>query len=605
MDAVDAELAKRAKITSDIVDQLENELLTLLRQVPMILYPFVDLTEDQIECIVLLAVLDRERFSKLQGRLYRACARKNWKQVNLEELYADRIRKEKAEQELLRKAGSVDGNRDKGKGIPDIDGVLDDFNEQWLHVRMGSEEGVMEIETLDLVRKNAFIGLHEHDVVKDGVNERGEPILVNKAKAWLKHRQHAIARAGLVFEPDKPGGFLKGRKIGKTYNTWTGFDVQPIAGDVSLFRELVNGGLCGGHGVQSDYMWNLYAWMFQNPGKVTSIYTVLAHKAEGIGKGFFGHAICNIFGKHGRFVNDQDYITGRFNYSTLGGKCFATLDEASFAGNKRDAAKLRSLISEEKITIERKYFDAEQVTNHLNFLLLTNAWHATDASMTSRRPFIPDIVEWRRGDQAYWTGQNNALYANDRRGLSALLHAFLHTDVSTFNPRSLPQTQAVIDQRIRTARHEPWGFFRDMLARGYPCRSRFGHETDLHIWMIVCSTLWLHLGYMQWCDDHRIGEHRRLGLDDFGQFIARELKLDPVYARNVVVGENSTQGADGILRARKNSYRLGSLEEFESLIAARMAGDTETVLSGDPSDAEPDPGDPSDQGSFDYDHDPE
>ena len=72
---------------------------------------------------------------------------------------------------------------------------------------------------------------------------------------------------------------------------------------------------------------------------------------RGTGKGAFAQTIGKLLGQHFLHLTSPDVLTGRFN-SILRDKVFVYADESFWAGDKMAEARLKTLITEDRIIVE-------------------------------------------------------------------------------------------------------------------------------------------------------------------------------------------------------------------------------------------------------------
>jgi hypothetical protein len=220
---------------------------------------------------------------------------------------------------------------------------------------------------------------------------------------WPGRRQYDRA----VFDPSSTAtreGIL---------NLWNGWAVEPRAGDWSIIRRHVEDVICGGVPECFVYLLGWIADMLQHPDHMPGVAPVLRGR-EGVGKSFLGAVLRRMTGQHGMLVKDSRHVVGNFN-AHLRDLIFLEAGEALFAGDRRDGDRLKALITDEVVAIERKGVDAFQAPSRLHVLMTTNHDWAVPAGADSRRYFVLDVGDARRGDKAYWTRLRRPAIPRDRR----------------------------------------------------------------------------------------------------------------------------------------------------------------------------------------------
>ncbi|EIM04121.1 bifunctional DNA primase/polymerase [Rhodanobacter denitrificans] len=228
-------------------------------------------------------------------------------------------------------------------------------------------------------------------------------------------------------------------------NLWGGFAVQPVAGDWSLLREHIRAIICRGNEVLDTYVLNWLARMVQKPGEPGQVALVLRGE-RGAGKGTLGEALTELLGRHGIHLNDPNQLSGQFT-GHLAGRVFVFADEAVFAGDRSSTPRLKAMITEQQLPMERKGIDIVQVRNCAHILMASNDDWVVPAGPLERRFCVLDVARDRIGDTAYFGRIRAQMRAG---GLAAMLHDLQALDVSAFDVWDYPHTQAEVDQQLAT-----------------------------------------------------------------------------------------------------------------------------------------------------------
>lgn len=172
-----------------------------------------------------------------------------------------------------------------------------------------------------------------------------------------------------------------------------------MSGSCEKFLDHVKTNICNGDEKQFDLLIAWLADLVQNPTKLPGTAVVL-RGPQGTGKSIFANAIGALFAHHSLCISDSRHFMGRFN-THLKDNIVLLADEAFEVNDKRCAAVLKMLITEEHIYIERKGYDAEIVPNHVHIIMSTNTDWVAPKTIDDRRFLVLDVAD---------TNQNNALY---------------------------------------------------------------------------------------------------------------------------------------------------------------------------------------------------
>ena len=257
------------------------------------------------------------------------------------------------------------------------------------------------------------------------------------SKIWIEapdRRQYD----DIVFEP--------GKEIPGCYNLWTGFAINPVKGDWSIFKNHIYNIIADSDNAVGDWIMAWIGRIIQSPGGQRPGTSIVLRGKQGTGKGIFVNFIGEIFGRHYLQIAHSSQITGRFN-SHLKDKLLVFVDEGFWAGDKRAEGVIKNIVTEPWIAIESKGMDVIRVRNHVNLIMASNSNWVIPASIEERRFFVLDINESRQQNQSYF---KKIVDMMNNGGKEAMLYDFLHTDFSNINLHVFKQTQGLFEQKIHT-----------------------------------------------------------------------------------------------------------------------------------------------------------
>jgi hypothetical protein len=314
-----------------------------------------------------------------------------------------------------------------------------------------------EADALKLVNSRYFLGLTESDVGIYRMNDDGSStfisekdfklllanIMVQRAdgrvvsaeKFWRTHPQRLELQ--IIFDPrqTKPG----------EHNLWRGFAVKPAKGWDKQWRLLrhIYKVICRRDRRKFWYLMRWLAWAAQNPDKAPGTIIVLKSTAQGTGKSTLGVVMCDIFGKHGRRIDDKEQLLGQFN-AELETTSFILAEEILWAGDSRTADKLKSRITSDTIPLEAKYRARREVPNRMHVMMTTNHEHAVSAGIRDRRFFVLDVSDEHAQDAAWFDPLYQDIISG---GKEQLLELLLSLRLGDFHPRALLKTEEAREQQ--------------------------------------------------------------------------------------------------------------------------------------------------------------
>jgi Primase C terminal 2 (PriCT-2)/Family of unknown function (DUF5906) len=298
-----------------------------------------------------------------------------------------------------------------------------------------SYDKALKRERLETSSFADFKNLFSHQLVVVGSDRNGNPRYMARGKAWLqqaRRRQYD----GIVFEPNADSQ--------DQYNLWRGFGVKSAQGDWSAFQEHLLEVMCGGNRRHYDYLIGWMARAVQQPEKQGEV-AVVFRGGRGTGKSVSAKYFGKLFGRHFVTVSNTRHLTGNFNRH-LHDCVLLFADEAFWAGDKQGENVLKALITEPTLTIEPKGKDLLTANNCLHIMMASNNEWVVPAGSRERRFFVLDVSDKRQQDTDYFRALDEQMVGG---GLSAMLHDLLQYDLSKFEVRSVPQTEALVDQKLR------------------------------------------------------------------------------------------------------------------------------------------------------------
>ncbi len=237
--------------------------------------------------------------------------------------------------------------------------------------------------------------------------------------------------------------FAPGKTVAGAFNLWSGFAYDARPGKCDLFLDHVFHNLCQDSELLYEYMMGWMALCVQRPDRPGHVAMVM-RGAQGTGKSFFANMFGALFGNHYLRVSNSKHVVGNFN-AHLRDCVVLFADEAFYAGDKKHESILKTLITEEMLTIEPKGVDALTAPNYLHVIMASNDKWVVPAGFSERRFFVVDVSEEHKQDTPYFRKIRSQM---EHGGFGALLHQLLTHDVSSFDVRKVPSTEALQEQKM-------------------------------------------------------------------------------------------------------------------------------------------------------------
>jgi hypothetical protein len=336
-----------------------------------------------------------------------------------------------------------------------IDPVLRKFNEK--HAVISDIGGKCRIisEVVDpklgrtRISKQSFEDFrnrYRHIKVGVGVDNNGQQIQKPAGSFWIDHPQRRQYDS-IIFSP--------GHEVEGAYNLWKGFSRQSVPGTKHEgFLLHIRDNICGGNPEYYAYLVNWMARCVQSPDEPGEVALVMRGK-RGTGKSFLVREFGRLWGRHFLQVSNSKHLVGSFN-AHLRDAVLVFGDEAFFAGDRSHEGVLKTLITEDTLVVEGKGVDAEIASNFTHLVLASNESWVVPAGLDERRFFVLEVGEKHKQDHEYFQAIKTEL---DGGGLENLLYFLLTKDIADFNVRKVPQTSALLEQKILSMDAETEWFY--------------------------------------------------------------------------------------------------------------------------------------------------
>lgn len=373
--------------------------------------------------------------------------------------------------------------------------------------------------------------------VKVGTTKEGQDQLVPLGKYWLDHpmrRQYDTIK------------FMPNMEKEGVYNLWRGFNVEPRPGDCSLYLNHIRDNICSGNQVHYEFLLQWMARVVQYPATPGEVAIVL-RGGKGTGKGVFARNFGRLFGRHHVHVANAKHLVGQFNAHLK--DCVSLFaDEAFFAGDKQHESVLKMLITEDTIPIEQKGIDVETYPNYVHMIMASNDPHVVRASGDERRYFVLEMGSGQQQNAEYFSAIQKQL---DEGGYEALLYFLQSMDLSDFNVRNVPQTDALREQKLLSmSQDEEWWFQKLRDGR------IFENDED---WLRHVPSKELENDFTKYADTWKFS--RRGNATQLGRFLTRVVPHIVKSQKRRPVTEYDQFGNEHRSKKRAYWYDLGTLDQ--------------------------------------------
>ncbi len=284
--------------------------------------------------------------------------------------------------------------------------------------------------------KNALVSMAYANRTFTVPKANGEGFVTkNAAEEWLKW-PHRRTYRNITYAPGQD------TIVDDNINLWNGFGVGPERGDIKPFIRLINYIFDGEDGLK-EWFWMWLAYPLQYPG-VKLYSAVLLHSPyQGVGKSFIGYIMGDIYGDNFSVVSDEQ-LYGAFN-DWVAHKQFILGEEMTGSEKRRDADRIKNMLTREKIIVNKKYEPIYEIADCANYLFTSNHGDAFILEDKDRRVCVHEISAAPRDGKFY---REIDEWRYNASGPAHLFEYLLGIDVSEFNPRApAPLTDAKVSMQ--------------------------------------------------------------------------------------------------------------------------------------------------------------
>jgi hypothetical protein len=319
----------------------------------------------------------------------------------------------------------------------------------------------------------------------------------NFANTWLKSSSRREYPNGITMAEigEEPEG---------TFNLWTGFPVEPKAGNWDYMKEHILVNIAGGNEEHYHYILKLMALGVQQPFQPWGVALVI-HGAQRTGKTIFVDEYDALFGEHYLQIVNPKHLLNNFN-SHLLNVCLINANEAMWGGDRAPEQILKSYVTDKTLVVEPKGIDAYSAKNRLKIIITGNETWQVPVGPDSKRYAVFEIETRNQADKIFF-GKLKADLKNG--GRAAMLHDLREIDLTDFNPEDIPQTSGLAEQRLLSLRPlERWLY--DVLSRGWllewnliDCNSK-KYEEQTRPWPAFTSVHVVQRSFREWCRENQV-----------------------------------------------------------------------------------------------------
>lgn len=225
--------------------------------------------------------------------------------------------------------------------------------------------------------------------------------------------------------PGAPSGFYGTNQLGQFFNTYCEPPIKPAAqrkpNDAQPWLDFME--MLFPEELDRTEVMRWSATLIAKPSTKMTYGMLLVSEMQGVGKGTLGEKIlAPLVGiDNVSFPNETDVVESQFN-SWIAHKRLAVVHEIYQGQSSKAYNKLKNIITDRYITVNRKHMATYEIENWLHVVACSNSMRALKLAFDDRRWYVPKITEEQRGND-YWLKLNDWL---EKEGGLEIIMAWAH-----------------------------------------------------------------------------------------------------------------------------------------------------------------------------------
>ncbi len=245
------------------------------------------------------------------------------------------------------------------------------------------------------------------------------------------------------------------------YNTWSGWGVESVKGDVKPWKELLKH-IFGSDKESMEWFEKWAAYPIQHPGTKLLTAVVIWGLIEGSGKTLIGHTLMRVYGENAGEIHDVELRNPDNDWAE--NKQFILADDITGHNNRELANRLKTLITQKSVRINIKYIPSYSIPDCINYYFTSNDVDAFFLTKEDRRYFIHEVLN-DKPDQE-WLKKFLAWRDKDKKGMEALRYHFETLDLTGFDPAAPAPKTISKEQMVNITRSDLSEWIHNLGQRG-------------------------------------------------------------------------------------------------------------------------------------------
>lgn len=277
------------------------------------------------------------------------------------------------------------------------------FREEWYHT-VSPEVFIHKDEPQNVLGEKEF-------------NSKVRPFSDVDDTARLLRADQANKSGKMHYMPGAPSGFFGTTMHGQFINTYQPSPIKAEKGEYDPWIDFVEGLIPDESDRHEVLRW--CATLIARPGVKMHYGLLLVSENQGVGKGTLGEKVlAPIVGpQNTSFPSETDIVESQFN-AWIAHKRLAVVHEIYQGASSKAYNKLKSVITDRNITVNKKHMSTYEIENWLHIFACSNSLRALKLSFDDRRWLVPKVSEDTR-PTIFWTQFNDWL--ENENGLGKII----------------------------------------------------------------------------------------------------------------------------------------------------------------------------------------
>lgn len=233
----------------------------------------------------------------------------------------------------------------------------------------------------------------------------------------------------------------------EVYNTWKGWGVEPVKGDITPFLKLFDFVFEGLTREQKDWVLDWMTYPIANPGAKLFSALIVHGRKTGTGKTFIGYTLGRIYGKNFIEIKNENLHDTWWAEN----RQFVVGNEISGSDKRQDADAMKNMITQETININIKFIPQFTIKDCVNFYLTSNHADALWLEDEDRRFFVHEVQQDEPLPLSFYQSYEKWL---DNGGSAHLMHWFTQRKLDHFNPKGAPPRTAARERMVNMGKSD-------------------------------------------------------------------------------------------------------------------------------------------------------